>query len=40
VSNAVVGGNLVSDPAWLAHSEWMRRFFEVLGSRTSLGKGS
>lgn len=32
-SNAVVDGNLVTAPAWPAHSEWMRKFLELLGTK-------
>ena len=33
-SNAVVDGNLVTAPAWPAHPEWIRRFLEVLGTKS------
>lgn len=31
-SNAHVSGNLVTSPAWPAHSEWIRKFLEMLGT--------
>jgi len=30
---AVVDGNLVTAPAWLAHPEWLAKFLQVLGVR-------
>jgi protease I len=32
-ANALVDGNLVTSPAWPGHSNWMRKFLEVLGSK-------
>ena len=31
-SNAHVSGNLVTSPAWPAHSEWIRKFLDMLGT--------
>ena len=33
VDKAVVDGNLVTAPAWLAHPEWLAKFLQVLGVR-------
>ena len=31
--HATVDGNLVSDPAWTSHPQWLAKFLEVLGTR-------
>jgi deglycase len=36
VDQAYVDGNLVTAPAWPAHSPWLARFLEVLGTKISL----
>jgi protease I len=33
VNKAHVDGNLVTAPAWPAHSEWLAKFLEVLGTK-------
>jgi len=32
-SNAYVGGNLVTAAAWPGHSEWIRKFLDMLGTK-------
>jgi protease I len=36
VDKAAVDGNLVTAPAWPAHSEWLARFLGVLGTRITV----
>lgn len=36
VDHAHVDGHLVTAPAWPAHSAWLAKFLEVLGTRISL----
>ena len=36
VDQACVDGNLVTAPAWPAHSAWLARFLDVLGTKISL----
>jgi len=36
MTEAVVDGNLVSGPAWLAHPAWLGKFLQVLGTRIEL----
>ena len=33
VDKAYVDGNLVTAPAWPAHSEWLAKFLKVLGTK-------
>jgi len=33
VDEAIVDGNLVTAPAWPAHSRWLAEFLKVLGTR-------
>ncbi len=33
MDEAYTDGNLVTSPAWPAHSEWLRQFLQVLGTR-------
>ena len=33
IDQAVIDGNLVTAPAWPAHTAWLAKFFEVLGTR-------
>lgn len=35
-TEAVTDGNLVTAPAWTAHSEWLAQFLKVLGTRIEL----
>lgn len=35
VDKAFVDGNLVTAPAWPAHSDWIAKFLEVLGTKIS-----
>lgn len=36
VDQACAGGNLVTAPVWPAHSAWLARFLDVLGTKISL----
>jgi protease I len=36
IDKAVVDGNLVTAPAWPAHSEWLAKFLQVLGTKIEL----
>jgi protease I len=33
VDEAIVDGNLVTDPAWPAHPRWLAEFLQVLGTK-------
>ena len=37
MDEAVVDGNLVSSPAWPAHSAWLAKFLDVLGTKITHG---